>query len=118
MAITECKECNGKVSTEAKVCPHCGYELVEPSTRNKMTGLPKWGWASILLLAIISIVMVFAFTLVNAPIHHSYKLAFIAFAIGGFPYANLPKNASSGNTIASWLIYGFFTFGFFVTGFM
>ncbi|MDI4636771.1 MULTISPECIES: hypothetical protein [Halomonadaceae] len=26
MSITECIECNGKVSTTAKACPHCGAE--------------------------------------------------------------------------------------------
>lgn len=25
MALTNCKECNGKLSSEAIACPHCGH---------------------------------------------------------------------------------------------
>lgn len=28
MALINCPECSGQVSDKAKVCPHCGYELV------------------------------------------------------------------------------------------
>lgn len=38
MALTECKECGGKVSTEADSCPHCGYrekKVEEPKAENK-----------------------------------------------------------------------------------
>jgi len=31
MALTECVECGGKLSTRAEVCPHCGCP-VEPPT--------------------------------------------------------------------------------------
>lgn len=27
MALTNCIECNNSISTQAKSCPHCGYEL-------------------------------------------------------------------------------------------
>ena len=27
MALTQCPECNGKVSRTAKTCPHCGHGL-------------------------------------------------------------------------------------------
>lgn len=27
MAIQQCSECGGKVSTTAKVCPHCGHSM-------------------------------------------------------------------------------------------
>lgn len=29
MAMTKCRECGGDVSSEAKVCPHCGIETPE-----------------------------------------------------------------------------------------
>ncbi len=43
--ITDCHECGGKVSTEAKTCPHCGAPVVvtpappEPSTTKRKSRL-------------------------------------------------------------------------------
>ena len=33
MALSNCKECDGKVSTLAKTCPHCG--VPKPTTIKK-----------------------------------------------------------------------------------
>ena len=39
--ITQCKECGGKVSDQAKSCPHCGAPL-KLSFRGKLLTAPKW----------------------------------------------------------------------------
>lgn len=35
MALIKCKECDGKVSSEAKCCPHCGYPIKNKQTDKK-----------------------------------------------------------------------------------
>jgi len=37
MAITQCSECGGQVSTSATVCPHCGCPL-EPQITCRLCG--------------------------------------------------------------------------------
>jgi len=44
MAIIICKECNGKLSSSAKACPHCG------SKGNRKVGLV--GWLAVLLIVL------------------------------------------------------------------
>jgi antitoxin component YwqK of YwqJK toxin-antitoxin module len=42
MALIECYECKGKVSSEAKVCPHCGLPIeveIEYHYNGQMSGL-------------------------------------------------------------------------------
>lgn len=36
--ITSCPDCNGKLSTRAEVCPHCGYRVGETVRRSA----PAW----------------------------------------------------------------------------
>lgn len=43
MAIIQCPECGGKVSTSAKACPHCGYPMEKKETkqdRNEIKQFP------------------------------------------------------------------------------
>lgn len=35
--IGNCPECNGKLSTEAAICPHCGYSKKDPASQPKPT---------------------------------------------------------------------------------
>src|SRR5438094_8445228 len=38
--VIDCRECNGKVSTEAKACPHCGAPITAP-TSSSPTAAPR-----------------------------------------------------------------------------
>ena len=40
MAMTTCRECDKQVSTEAKVCPHCGTD--RPAKKKAKSGKGKW----------------------------------------------------------------------------
>lgn len=58
MAIIECKECQGKVSTEAAACPHCGAKMPRPRVWPKVIG------------AVIAVpVLLFGFELINVIIN-------------------------------------------------
>lgn len=37
MALIQCPECEGKVSDQAPVCPHCGFPLIQTSTTPNTT---------------------------------------------------------------------------------
>jgi hypothetical protein len=41
MGLTNCRECDGTVSTEAKACPNCGVKDPAPSA---FWGKAIWGW--------------------------------------------------------------------------
>lgn len=38
MAMTKCKECGNEVSDQARVCPHCGIDLVDVPQGNEKEG--------------------------------------------------------------------------------
>lgn len=46
MALVQCKECKGEVSSSAKTCPHCGKKL-------------KMGWFAKLLIGVVALVAAF-----------------------------------------------------------
>ena len=48
MAMTTCRECQGNVSSEADVCPHCG---IKDPAKSKMLAKLIGGW--ILLIGIV-----------------------------------------------------------------
>jgi hypothetical protein len=49
MALTACPECGGKVSTDARACPHCGKPLRPSSYRLLVRGV-LWGGIAVVLL--------------------------------------------------------------------
>ena len=42
MALIECKECGGKVSSEAEKCPHCGITLINKTPKKKSNNGCFW----------------------------------------------------------------------------
>lgn len=38
--IGSCFECNGKLSSEAEACPHCGFK--QQGKQDKKSDLPSW----------------------------------------------------------------------------
>jgi transcription elongation factor Elf1 len=42
MALIDCPECKGKVSTEAMTCPHCGYPMSSDASPKAKTKNNLW----------------------------------------------------------------------------
>lgn len=42
MALAQCHECNGQISTEAAACPHCGAPTGESSYTTTQSTSKKW----------------------------------------------------------------------------
>ena len=52
MAVGSCPECNGKLSSEAETCPHCGFRRNANSKSGKSLELSGWQMV-VLVVAII-----------------------------------------------------------------
>lgn len=53
MALSSCPECDGKVSSTAKTCPHCGHNLTfgrKGLEAAKDTAGSIWNWFWIILI--------------------------------------------------------------------
>ena len=44
MALTSCPECDGSVSEQAAVCPHCGHPLKTEAPPSPQPQRSYWGW--------------------------------------------------------------------------
>lgn len=44
MSIGECRECGGKVSSEASVCPHCGAPVTPQAVKSAVPETPESPW--------------------------------------------------------------------------
>jgi uncharacterized paraquat-inducible protein A len=53
MAMTTCGECGGKVSTQAKTCPHCGAQL-KGKAAGRVESVVKWAIAGVVLLLVLA----------------------------------------------------------------
>ena len=49
MALLECPDCTGQLSSSAAACPHCGYRAV--AGRSTAKHEPVRGWRALLILA-------------------------------------------------------------------
>lgn len=57
MSTFKCKECGGVVSTNAKVCPHCGAPVQENESESVGTGLIIGGMVLMLVVGIIAMTL-------------------------------------------------------------
>jgi hypothetical protein len=55
MALTECSECDGTVSSKASACPHCGYVINKP----KRYTLFSFLWDVVKLLTLLFLIGIF-----------------------------------------------------------
>jgi hypothetical protein len=56
MAIITCKECTGKVSDTAAICPHCGAAVASPTVIPEKGGL--WIWILGVPVGLLALLMV------------------------------------------------------------
>ncbi|MCM1222110.1 MAG: WG repeat-containing protein [Lachnospiraceae bacterium] len=80
MAIYQCKECGGKISTryEGDACPHCGYPFdLDDDVSNQEQPLPehKKPWKAILIASsLVAVVAVVAFACIHFDVFASNRL--------------------------------------------
>lgn len=58
MALFRCPDCNGKVSTEAERCPHCGRPVTEEDRKPKPESKKgaTWQWIPVCIIVLIIVV--------------------------------------------------------------
>jgi len=79
MAIINCSECSGKVSSQAASCPHCGNPINPTKTVTSRPGR-KWEAAGFILI-VSGIFSGFAYPSAGGPL---LVLGFCVFIIGRF----------------------------------
>ena len=60
MALTECLECCGKVSTTAAFCPHCGFRSTQRRQPSRIARVPARIKALGILLALFPLMYLFS----------------------------------------------------------
>ncbi len=75
MALIKCPECNHSISSQADICPHCGYELNERKNgqSKENTGSSKRNW------------------------NYKYLLVILVLAVGAFLIFSSQKNNNTNN---------------------
>lgn len=65
MALIKCKECGKEISSEAKVCPNCGYENKKTTSNKQSSNQIKTGSIVSLIACSIIIILILGFIIMG-----------------------------------------------------
>lgn len=70
MALIKCPECKRKVSTDASVCPHCGFDVSAINVQETIDEQNKNAKSNMIVLLA---VMIFIFAIIGSTLYLNYK---------------------------------------------